>query len=324
MNRAMRRHMRLDAAGYAREFERTGFAARARFDANETMSFSRSLEAIDEKLYRLQYPELKGTLLVPVIGNIPGGAEEYTYRFADEYGQARVTANLANDVPRVDVAAAEVTSAIVSVTAAYGYSVQDGRRSALTGIPLDEERALTARRSIARKINDLLLLGDTTVGLVGLYKSAAVQTVNVVTGTWSTATAEQMLGDLLALEREVIVDTKGIERPDTLVMPPSLYARATTARLSNTETTALAFFLKNSLSVKNVEVDPLLETAGASSVARLVVYTRNPEKLGAVLPIEFEQLPPEAQGFEFVINCHARCGGTVIRYPGSVAYMDGC
>lgn len=324
MNRAMRRHMRLDAAGYARAFETSGFAARAHFDANETMSFARALEAIDQQLYRVAYPELKGTLLVPVIGSIPAGAEEYTYRYADEIGEAKVTANLANDVPRVDLQGAEATSPIVSVTAAYGYSIQDGRRSALQGLSLDAERALTARRTIARKVNSLLLLGDATVGAVGLYKSAAVQSVSVVTGTWSSATADNILGDLLALEREVITDTKGVEAPDTLVMPPSLYARATTARLSNTETTALQFFLKNSLSVKNVETDALLETAGAGSVARLVVYTRNPEKVGAVLPIEFEQLAPEAQGFEFVVNCHARCGGTVIRYPGSMAYMDGC
>lgn len=324
MNRAMRRSLRLDAQGYAKSFQTTGFAEKLHLDANETMSFARSLEAIDATLYRVQYPEFLGTKLVPVIGGIPGGAAEYTYRYADEVGRARVSANLSNDAPRVDVVGGEVTSPIVSITDAYGFSVQDGRASALTGIPLEQERALTARRAIARAVNDLILLGDTAVGVVGLYKSSAVQTVSVVTGTWSSATAEQMLGDLLALEREVITDTKGIERPDVLAMPPSLYARASTARLSNTETTALQFFLKNSLSVKSVEVDPLLETAGASSVARLVVYTRSPEKVGAILPIEFEQLAPEAQGFEFIINCHARCGGTVIRYPGSMAYMDGC
>lgn len=323
MNRAMRRATtRLDADDFQTALTSSGIARR--FDANETLAFSRSLEAIDQQLYRRQYPELLGTKLVPISGNVPAGASKYTYRSAQEIGRAKVSANLTNDAPRVDVVAREDSSPIVHITDAYGYSLQDMEAAQLTGIPIDEVRAVTARDAIARAVNTLLLLGDADLGVVGLYKSAAVQSVSVVTGTWSTATADQILGDLQALERDVMTDTKGVEAPDTLVMPPSLYARATFARLSNTEITALMFFLRHSRSVKNVEIDPLLETAGASGVARLVLYTRKPEKVTGILPIEFQQLPPQAKAFEFEIPCRASCGGAVIRYPGSMAYMDGC
>lgn len=317
------RSMRLDAAGWHRMLA-TMTAVSARFDANETMSFSRSLEAIDREIYRAEFPELLATKLVPIIPGIPAGAEEYTYRAAQELGRARVTANLAGDHPRVDVLGTETSSQIVNVTAGYGFSVQDLERSALTGIPLDRERALTARNVIAVSVNSLILLGDATVGVSGLYKDSGVQIVAVATGTWSTATAAQMLGDLQKLEREIITDSAGVERPDVLVLPPTLFARVSTAKLDYSDETALSFFLRTSQGIKGVEVDALLETAGASSVARIVMYTRNPTKLGAVLPVEFAQEPPQAQGFEFVVPCRARCGGTVIRYPGSAGYMDGC
>jgi hypothetical protein len=202
--------------------------------------------------------------------------------------------------------------------------VQDWERAALTNIPLDRERALTARNVIAVSVNSLILLGDSTVGVSGLYKDSGVTITSVATGTWSTATAAQMLGDLQKLERTIITDSKGVEKPDMLVLPPSLYGRVSTAKLDYSDETALSFFLRTSQSAKGVEVDALLETAGVSSVARIVMYTRNPTKLGAVLPLEFGQEPPQAKGFEFEIPCRARCGGTVIRYPGSAGYMDGC
>lgn len=319
----LNRHMRLDAAGWNRELQSTP-AIRTRFDANETMAFSRQLEAIDRELYSVEYPELLGTKLVPVIGGIPTGAEKYTYRAKQELGRAKVSANLAGDHPRVDLVGSETSVSIVNVTASYGWTVQDLDRSAMTGIALDRERAMAARNIIAVAVNSLILLGDSTVGVSGLYKDSNVAITSVETGTWSTATAAQMLGDLQKLERTIISDSKGVEKPNVLVLPPTLYGRCSTKKIDYSDETVLSFFLRTSQSVKEFEVDALLETAGVSSVARVVMYTRNASKVGALLPLAFGQEAPQPTNFEFIVPCRARCGGAVIRYPGSAGYMDGC
>jgi hypothetical protein len=189
--------------------------------------------------------------------------------------------------------------------------VQDLDRSAMTGIPLDRERAMAARNIIAVGVNNLILLGDSTVGVSGLYKDSGVSITAVETGTWSSATAAQMLGDLQKLERTIITDSKGVEKPDVLVLPPSLYGRCATKKIDYSDETVLSFFLRTSQSVKQFEIDALLETAGVSSVARIVMYTRNAMKIGAVLPLAFAQEAPQPEGFEFVVPCRARCGGTV-------------
>lgn len=324
MNRAMRRSQRLDANDFRHALTSCGIVRAERLDDNETMTFARQLEAIDTELYRVRYPDMKWDLLVPKKTDVPAGADQYTYRSATEVGEAEWSANLRNGAPRVDLFGEEIKSPIHSIIDGYGYSIQDLRRAKLTGIPIDSEKAMTARKAIARKINRAVLLGDATLGLVGFYNASTVQSVSPVTGTWSSATPDQILADLQKLEGEIISDSSGVEQPDTLVLPPTLYAKASTARLSNTETTALDFFLKKSQSIKNVETDALLETAGSGGVPRIVAYTRSPEKLVSIVPVEFEELPPEPKAYEFEINCHARCGGTVIRYPGSMAYMDGC
>lgn len=295
-----------------------------RLDANETAVFARQLEDIDAQLYRVVYPQLKGTALVPVKTDIDPGAEEYTYRVMDYAGQSKPIANYADDLPRVDVQGKEVTTKLFSHGAAYGYSLQDLRRSRMTGLGLDSERAMACREVIARKNDTIIATGDSTVGLTGFLNNANVSLVSPATGTWSSATAEQIADDLFKIERAIIADSKGVEMPDTVVLPPSLFALASTKRLSNTTTTAMEFFLAKALGVRNVEHWYPLETAGSGGVARIVMYTRDPSKLSALLPLEFNQLPPEARNLAFVINCDSRAGGVAVRYPGSMRYMDGC
>lgn len=295
-----------------------------RLDANETAVFARQLEDIDAKLYRVQYPQLKGTTLVPVKTDINPGAEEYTYRVMDYAGQSRPIANYASDLPRVDAQGKEVTTKLFSHGAAYGYSLQDLRRSRMTGLGLDTERAMACREVIARKNDSVIALGESSLGITGLLNNANVSLVSPATGTWSSATAEQIADDLFKPERAIIADSKGVEMPDTVLLPPSLFALASTKRLSNTTTTALEFFLAKSLGVRNVEHWYPLETAGSGGVARIVMYTRDPSKLSALLPLEFNQLPPESRNLEYVVNCDSRAGGVAVRYPGSMRYMDGC
>lgn len=295
-----------------------------RMDANETAMFARQLEDIDAELYRREYPELRGTVIVPTRTNINEGAEEYTYRSIDKAGRSGVISNYGDDLQRVDVQGKEETAKLFGHGAAYGYSIQDLRRSRMAGLPLESERAMAARDAIALMNDTICALGESSIGVTGFYNSADVSLVSPATGTWSGATGDQIVADLAKMERAIIVDSNAVEMPDTVVLPPSLFAIANTVRLANTETTALEFFLKKSLGVKNVEHWYHGETAGASSVARIAMGKRDPRKLQFLLPLPFSQMAPQQKGLGFEINCDSRVGGVIFRYPKSWRYMDGC
>jgi hypothetical protein len=53
-----------------------------------------------------------------------------------------------------------------------------------------------------------------------------------------------------------------------------------------------------------------------------VAYSKNPEVLEGIVPQEFEQLPPQFQGFSTTVYCHSRCGGVRIWQPKAMAYMS--
>lgn len=321
----MKRTPRFDM--YAFAVSRLGAAAGERMDANETAMFARQLEDIDSELYRAVYPELRGSQIVPVRTSISEGAEEHTYRVMDAAGVSRIIANYADDLPRVDVQGKEVTAKLFGHGASYGYSIQDLRRSRMSGLPLDSERAETAREAIARKNDEIIAHGESSISITGFYNNANVSLVAPITGNWllDATTGDQIVNDLMKMERAIMVDSNAVEMADTVVLPPGPFAVANTKRLANTETTALEFFLKKSMGVKNAEVWARGSLADAEGDGpRIAMGRKDPKALQALLPLEFYQMAPQQKGLGFEINCDARAGGVIFRRPKAWRYMDGC
>lgn len=306
-----------------------------RLDANETATFARQLEHIQAQTYDVLYPEVRALELVPQIGGVDPGAKFFTFRQFDMAGSAAMTANYADDAPRVDVQGQELSSPIKHYSDSYAWSVADLRASALAmrslggiGMPIDARRAQAAAKIMGRRIDSCIAIGESTVsGLTGFVNNSNVPIVSPAVGTWSAHSGEEILSDLRKLEASIITLSKDIHRPNTLVVPPSLMgiiaSKPASALVPNM--TVLEVFLKNARYIKAVESWYALETADANGTGpRVVAYDRSPEMLGCVVPMLFNQLPPEARNFAFVVNCEAQCGGTVFFYPKSAAYMDGC
>ena len=117
-----------------------------------------------------------------------------------------------------------------------------------------------------------------------------------------------------------------IEMPDTRVLPNSLYAHIATLPRSTLipQGSVLEYFLKQSMGIRRVERSFYLEDAGASAATRIIAFKADIVKVEGITPVIFEQFAPVVKGYSFQVNCHMRTGGVVVRYPGSVRYMDGC
>lgn len=298
-----------------------------RLDANETAIFSRQLEHVEERLFEVKYPTGHGIEMVPLLTKIDPGAAEYTYRAFDHAGRAERVANYAGNPPRVDIQGLEVTNRLHSYWTSYGYSVQDLRAAAMAHLPIEERRATAARNVLMRKLDENIWVGDTTVAVYGLANSTLVDVVSVVTGTWSSAQPSQILADLQKLVNASSLASNGEEEPDTVAMSITAYQILTTRYIDTTNynKTILAAFKEANPNIKKVAPSFRLELANAGGTGgRLVAYKNDPEKLEALVPVEFETFPVQAKSMSFDVTCHMRCGGVVIRYPDSVKYMDGC
>lgn len=302
-----------------------------RMDATTNAFFSRQLEHIRPGLFDVLYEELTGLSLVPVNSAVHIGAEEFTYRYYDQVGKAELMASLSRRGPRADIHGHEATSKIRSIAASYGFNIQEGRAAQMANLPLDQRKAKAARRAIAEGLDNVVLLGDGTAtyyGLYGFFKLSGTHTYVMPDGDAGTdhfedKTADECLFALHDMARSQVEDSKRVEKPNTLVLPLTDYGFLTTTRASQlSEMTIMNVFLKNDPYIKTVESHTLLETAGSGSVKRAIMYNKNPDKLEAIVPIEFEQFAPQWDGYEILTDCHSRTGGVVAYYPKSITYTD--
>jgi len=301
-----------------------------KLDAGESAFFKRELEHVKAKSYDTQYKQLKAFDLLPISTEAGEGATEITWRKYTGVGFAKIIADYAKDFPKVDVYGEEVTSKVKGIGASYGYSIEDIRRSQMTGKRLDQRKADMARRAIDEKINSIGLTGSSADGLSGFINASGITEYTILadgTGAsklWSSKTPDQIVRDVTGIVSAIMVPTYGKEAPDTLLLDLTRYNILANTRMgANNDTTIMQYILKNSPVLKKIEWLTELSTAGAGGTSRMMAYAKDPMKLTLEIPRMYEQFEPQQQGMEFQIPCHAKCGGVLVYYPLSVAYADG-
>lgn len=300
-----------------------------RMDDKFTAVLEKQLEFVKTRTYDIRYPELKARQIIPVNNDVDPGAETIVYRQWDDFGMAIILSNHADDLPLIDAMVEEFTQRVVSIGAAYQWTIQELRRSAMAGASLDQRKAMAVRRAVEQKIENIAALGDVKTGLNGFAKHPNVTVLAAPTGDWANiaTTAALILTDLNFMPTSIVTTNKETFIPDSLVMPIEQFNIIATKRNSttgDTNVTVLEAWLGSNPWVTTVGTWNKLANADATDTGpRLVCYKNDPEVLTLEIPQEFEQMPPQAKNLSFVVPVHARIGGVIVYYPIAMAYMDG-
>lgn len=318
-------------------------AASMHCDANEATVFARELLKVRSGLFDIRYPELKAQSFIPRNAEMTPADEQFTYRVAQEYGTVRPTApNARERGPRVDVNLVEATpQSVRSMLLSYAYDLQEARVAAQTGNGLPMRKAAAARKVMAFEINDILTYGRAAAGvsslglpgygvaMTGIANLSGTLTTTMSTGAaGSTApelkTSDEIVSDLNSLYRNVVTNSKGVEVPNQMILPLSIYEIIQHKRMGDgSDTSILNHFLATHPGLK-VDSWHSLDAAQNSEWTgrRAICYRKAPDVLEYLLPVEFEQLAPQMNGFETLTECHARIGGCVLYLPKAVNYGD--
>jgi hypothetical protein len=302
-----------------------------RLDANETAFLERELTQIRAKTFDVQYGAIKGLSFVPLATDIAGSADTYSYKVYDTVGRARIGGGKDKVPPRVDVGAFEVTGKVYTIDDAYGWDILEMREAARLGIPLSEKKARAAKSAIDTSIDDMILKGkpqdDTSTNIVttGLANAASVTVHGSAFTNWLAATDDDVyideLNDFMNTQISGVAENESLAG-NTLLLPLNRYLLLKTKRLGvDANMTVLKYMLDNN---PGLTIQPWgrLQSVTAASKDRAIFYARNPMVLEGVVPLMFEQLPPQALGMEFTVNCFARCGGVKVYHPVAMRYRD--
>jgi len=301
-----------------------------RLDAGESVFFARQLEYIFTEVINVEYPELKARTLIPINTQVPSGASSFTYRIFDRVGWAKIIANYAEDLPRIDILGKEETAKVHVIGDSFGYTVQDIKRAQLTGVSLEQEKAAAAREAALRTENSAAMIGDSRYNMAGLLNHANMTLVTLLadgTGTskhFDTKTADQLVRDVEALINAPSEATEDIENPDTVGFSIRAYNILKAKKIGiDSGMTVLKFLKENNPGVNFVKIRELKNLGDSGTTDRMIAYRRDPSRLVMFIPQDFTMLPPQEEGLGFVVNCYQEFGGVCVKRPASIAYADG-
>jgi hypothetical protein len=293
-------------------------------DVNFSAFVENELKDIIPELYDRLYRELDARQHIPLSTNVNPGAMSWAYDSFDKRGHADFLGANADMMPRADVMKQRTTLPIRTVVTAYGWTLEEIEASRFAGTELDRRKAEAARRSVAEKEHSVLLSGDVPRQIPGFLTNPVTPRVTIPNGSWLTQTnADNILADMNAVVDSIWIGSNKVHKPNTVLLPLPQYRKIQTLRIANTGLSVIEYFMRTNGFI--MEVLPLIElsTAGVSGNATMLAYEKSPANLSGIVPLAFQQLDPQLRGFEVVVPCREKIGGTCWFYPLSGAFGDG-
>ena len=299
-----------------------------RLDDASVGAFARSLEHIEAKILEKKYPQLKFAegLVVP-IEYTPGieWAETVTYRMISGVGQFELARDYTNTVPMVDILSEEFTQKVFKYIGGYYYSEEEAYKAVKLNMPLEDQKVSLVRRVAMQTMNRLIAFGDKASGQHGFINHPAWLRSYAAFKLNSSSTSAECLAVLNGAVTSVITITKGMEEPNTLLMPYEQFEYLTTTRLDNAVDgkTIMKQYMENQPHIKDVQPLNELKGAGPNGEDVMIVYKRDPECVKARITDAFRFRNLEQKPFGYERPAAFKIGGIVPYIPYSVHVLVG-
>lgn len=291
---------------------------------------------LETEIYKRRYPSFAYGPHIPVVTEGNQWAIGTQFRLTDHSGQAKIISGKANDIPFGKSTRDIKTHDFFMLGSGWEWSDEEVAQAQMYGVSLTQDDAMGAADDVERLLYDISMRGSTEKGTTGLVNSTLVQRADAATVSthtdWANKDADDMAADVNAGLSAVRVNSKEVEYADTVRIPPDAFRVAATRRLGTTDgmtTTALEYIRKNNIYTAEtgqpLEIAPLrdLATASQDGGGRLIAYRNDRQVLRFHLPMPRNVLQPyRASLMGYQQGVVARTGGTEIRLPGAMAYID--
>ena len=147
---------------------------------------------------------------------------------------------------------------------------------------------------------------------------------------WPDKTPDEILADVNETLTGVWLQSNTVHLAGTLLIPAKRYGQIATQRVSQSSDVSVLDYVQkaNLYSVRTgqpLKVVPVryLDEAGAGKTARMVAATFSKRTLWMPMPLTFQVLEPQPQGYGVKLYAEYIFGPTHIKHPLSWRYVDG-
>lgn len=291
---------------------------------------------IEAEVYQTKYPSFDYASYLPVITEGNPWARGTVFYSGDLAGAASYLSGKGFDMPYVNNTRSQFLTRHHLAGIGYEVTLEEINVAAMEGRNIDAEDAADARKIAEQFIFFDVMTGKlpgaatSEKGKTGLLNDPNVP-VSTATGTFASSTPDQILAMINSLIEGVHTVSQKTEMADTLILPFANFSYISRTRTGSAGDSSIMKFLRenNSYTAEtgqplNIRTQRLLVGAGGSNTNRMVAYKNSRDVLRYHLPMPFQFLEPYKKNSMTIANDGIfRVGGTEIRLPKSVAYMDG-
>lgn len=293
-----------------------------KFKQDDALFIAQELNYIRSRALEVEHSPLNSFRVFPQETDVPAGAETALTMVYDTVGMAKIVADYGDDLPRAEAVATTIPAKVYTVGDSYGYNYVELEHAKLANVNLEARKALSARRGIDLKLNNIAWFGDAEHGIVGFINNPNIATVTIpADGTGSSAlfvdkTPDQIIRDMNAIINEVSNNTNGVEMPDTVLLAPAVYdLLESTPKSQYSDRTILEFLRGAHPEVTRWMKIGELKGAGTGATDMVIAGVFRPEYIRQENPVRFEQLPVQYRNLEYVVPCVSRTLGVTINVP---------
>jgi hypothetical protein len=293
---------------------------------------------IETAIYKRRYPTVNYAEHVPVVTEGNSWAIGTQFRVSDSTGQAKIISGKAKDMPFGKTTRSLATHDFFMIGAGWEWSLEETEQGMLYNVNVTQDDAMGAADNVERLLYDIAITGSDERNIDGLINSSLVANADAAaTGSgsstfWANKTVDQILTDWNTGLSTVRTQSNEVEWADTVRLPPEAFRFIATKRLGTDGSmgTLLEYIQKNNIYTAEtgqaLNIAPLRDLANIADGerGRAVFYRRDPQVLRFHLPMPRRVLPVHRVGLmHYQQGVIARTGGTEIRLPGAMFYLDG-
>lgn len=245
----------------------------------------------------------------------------------------------ANAIPGVDLDIGKTAQRVEPWARTLDWTLYELEASRLLGRAVDDQKHMALQRKWNMDLDHVTYVGDTVMGMNGLINHPGMTNVaNALTGTWTTATPNQILADF----NEVITSVAGFTGlavlPDTILLAfPDLGLLASSLISTAGNISVLEFLLRNNTAKatgKNITIKGrkwLVGTgktfgglAGRGPTATNCMVAYRKEKTYVRIPVvPLLRTPLEFRDIRQMVTYYGRIGQVELVYPETMARRAG-
>jgi hypothetical protein len=246
-----------------------------------------------------------------------------------------------NAIPGIGLDIGKTAKPLYLWGAEVSYTIPELLSAQQLGRPVDDQKYAGMQLKWNMDIDEMVYIGDTSLGVYGLTNSDLVTTgfvalnAGATSRLWTAKTPAEILADVNALLKAAWAAAAYAVCPSKLLLPPAQFAYITSQTVSTAGNISILKFLEDnsialSINGKKLDIQPCKWLVGrgvasgspSAATDRMMVYTQNKDRVRYPL-VPLQRTPLEYRSIFHITTYFGRLGCIEFVYPECAYYSDG-